>query len=206
MDPIVKDSILALKDVVVVLGFPLAIFGATLALEQLKRTIMWNKLNATFALFGNKQYSECQVPVAAEFARLGMEFYSRKVPLTEAEVTSIVEDSAAFGALKSFLNYLEDYATALNVGVLHKGTAFQLMGDVITRHFRVYQPLILHRRRMMEQPALWCELQIAAIVFNKLLEERAKEQFRQSIEDEEKYLARLQKITSKEQYGIMGRH
>ena len=197
MDPIIREVVLTLKDVVVILGFPVTIVGVALALQQLKRTVAWNKLNATFALFGNKQYSECQEPVATEFARLKIEFYSRVDRLTADEIKMIVDDTKAYGALKSFLNYLEDYSTALNVGVLEKETAFQLMGDVLTRYFDVFEPLILQRRVLMKQPALWCEWEKASEIFNEQLKKRAKEQ---ADDDDKKKKQRLDKITAKEIY------
>ena len=194
------NTILAIKDIVVVLGFPLAILAAALALAQLRRTITWNKLNATFALFPNKQYTEHQALVATEFIRLGIPFSSRLDPLTEAEVASIVNDPAAHGALRSFLNYLEDYSTALLGGVLHKGAAFQLMGDALTRYFRIFEPLIRLRREVMCQPALWVEFQMASEVFKRLLETRASNQTKRPIENEIATIEYLQRSASKEWY------
>lgn len=183
------------KDLVVIVGLPIAACSATLALLQYRRTVTWNKLNATFTLFPNKAYSDATTAVAAELARFGIDFHNLFVPLTEQQVDRILGDSAAYGAVKALINYLEDYATALHTGVLHRRIAFHLMGAALTRYFTVFQPLVEARRVSSGQKRIWVEFEMGNIVFNRLLKLGPVD---------ERRIRELHEITAKEVYASIG--
>lgn len=153
------------KDWIVIIGFPLTALGTFLAARQYRRGVVWNQLNATFSLFGNKQYSEYQAAASRELVRLGIEFHKKTTPLSDTECDQIIADAVAYGAVGSLLNFLEDYSTALHAGVVHKPIAFNLMGSALTHHYKILEPLVLKRRKSRGSDDLWSQFELAAKIF-----------------------------------------
>lgn len=184
------DDLEIIKDLIVIFGFPLTVLGAFLAASQYRRNVAWNKLNATFSLFGNKQYSEFHSNASQELSRLGIDLNSLNEALPLLECEKIINDQLAYKSVKALLNYFEDYSTALHSGVIHRKLAFNLMGDTLIRHHRIFSLLITSRRQKLKNDTLWSEFELASSVF----EQEYKELQRNSLSE------KLKNIRNKKVY------
>jgi len=141
----------------------LLIIQVYLAKEQIKLGIRWNKLSATFTFFTNDTFVKIELPAAEMLKALGVDLYRRREPLDDTTVKAILEDPDKFKEIKAWLNLLEDYATAVHVGVLEPDSSFDLMADVIIRNFQIFKPIIDCIREEMNNIRVWIELEKLAL-------------------------------------------
>jgi hypothetical protein len=133
--------------------------GLFLAWYQLRKTVLWNKLNATFSIFSSQRLLDRESAAAKALLGVGIDLYQQRTVLSDDKVNAIIADPTIYPHVKGFLNFLEDYSMAVNVGALDENTAFLLMAEVLNRHYEVFMPLIAKRREAASSPRLWEQLE-----------------------------------------------
>lgn len=139
-----------------------ALFGVlivvqlALAVREQKRTKNWNRASAAFTFFDNEMFERRELAVLDFLESKGIKFYERRDrPLTREEARQLIEDRNGCNALRNYLNLFEDYAIAIEVGVVDRRVALRQMSDVVTSLVIFYKEcihLIRFRRRNRMQP------------------------------------------------------
>lgn len=151
--------------VVLIKQLSLAKDQLTLAREQLRLGVNWNKLSATFTFFNIETFTDRERVAAEKLSQLNVELYHQKGPLTPNVVESVLKDADYFREVKSFINFLEDYAAAVHTGVMDSEVSYQLMADLVTRYYEIFKPVIEARRDEIGNRRLWIEFEKLALVW-----------------------------------------
>lgn len=148
-----------------ILQFLLAIAVFSIALNQYRKSIIWNKLNAIFNLFDAKKYSELRGDLQNALIKIEMDVLSTGSQVDDCGVIKITNNCDATNAVTAFLNYLEDFSTAMHAGVLDRRVAFNLMGHAIMNYQYIFALYIENRRAIKRSEDLWTQCERAALEF-----------------------------------------
>lgn len=132
-----------------------------LAKQQLVLTVQWNRMNAVFTYFSTQEFADRERAVAERLSMLGINFYHQRQALDSSIVASVLEDSDHLDPIKNFLNYLEYYSAAVRKKIADPEMSYKLTVGVITRYYRVFEPLIEARRENNKRA--WLELEELAL-------------------------------------------
>jgi Domain of unknown function (DUF4760) len=158
--------------------------------EQLELGVHWNKLSATFTFFSVRTFTEHERAAAESLSKLDVDLYHQKGALPPEIVKAVHYDANHFREIKSFLNFMEDYAAAVHTGVMDSNVSYQLMSDLVTRYYNIFKPLMEARRDEISNRRLWIEFETLALRWEpkriaeqqKLTEQLAKAQEVNAIE------------------------
>jgi hypothetical protein len=142
--------------------------------EQLRQTLKWNRLTATFTLFNLPRFNECRRAVARRLMAYGYDLVQQTEPMPSSVVESVRANQESMFDADDYLNLLEDYAAAVNVGMVDAAFAYQLMATVITRDHRLLKPLIERTRSVSGQPDCWIELTKLADKWTRMDEDQTQ--------------------------------
>jgi hypothetical protein len=128
------------------------------AKKQLRQNRDWNKMS--FALSYLPQFEMLrgwEKQLDESFLRI----IRRELPLTADEVQELYKpaNDEIFLLLKTFMNALEAYCVAINMGLADEDVARRFWGFKLTRHFEELEPYINHERKRNRTNAIFCELE-----------------------------------------------
>jgi Domain of unknown function (DUF4760) len=126
--------------------------------DQLRQTLKWNRLTATYTLFNLARFSDCQRAATRRLIAYGYDLVQETEPVPFSVVDSVCANQESLLDINDYLNLLEDYSAAVNAGMVDGDFAYQLMGAVITAHHRLLKPLIERTRRQTGELDCWIEL------------------------------------------------
>lgn len=157
----VASSISALVGLAVLAQLALTLKQLRLAREQQDSTILWNRLTATFSFFPDEVFLRREDAMVAALRPIGIDFFDRMatMPLTEAEVNTIVGDSNTYRTIRNYLNVLEDYALAVRVGVVDRDCGYAQMSAIVITRESFFRRLISHSRVKRGDDELYIELE-----------------------------------------------
>ena len=145
------------------IGTAIAAWVAFGQLKQMKISLddtrNWNKLSTAFNLFPNThEFNEIEQQLNKSCIKL----IDRNSPLTQAELDELLspEQSDTRILLKNYLNELESYCTAVNMGVADEGAAKRKYSHKIERHFIEMKPYIDNMRAVHNTKGLFVEIEI----------------------------------------------
>ena len=181
------------------LGAIVAAIGICVTFYQIRKNVLWNKLNAAFSMFPNKEFADREQAAAVAASSKGINLYTIRDPFEPSTVDEILSDPLIYGPVKVFMNFFEDYALATKVGVLDADVAYKLMADSLTRNFRVFKPLIDRRRSLIGRAGLWVEWETIARDWSVRLAKDEKIRKERMVGLEERFQAEAVKVN--QQYG-----
>jgi hypothetical protein len=125
---------------------------------QLRDTRRWNRM--TFALEYLSKWEkilELERALNASFLKL----LDRKVPLSTDDLNKRLSDEErqTRTELSRFLNAMESYCTAVNLGIADEHVALSLYEYKFPRHFNELKPYIDHQRSELNSSLLYQELE-----------------------------------------------
>jgi hypothetical protein len=141
-------------------GTIIAAVSLYLAYRQLRASVRWNRIDATYAFLPETVYLERERAAANALLGIEIDLYKQEKPLTPEIVTSILNDSNVFKEAKDFLNLFEDYATAYKAEAVDHDHAYLLSASRFIRYFQVFQPFIRELRARRENPMIWREFEL----------------------------------------------
>jgi Domain of unknown function (DUF4760) len=130
------------------------------AYKQFQDTRRWNRVKSAFDHLPKAiDLSPIESRLNASFLKL----IDRSDPLSTAEVQRLFEDAEATTRLelKNYLNMLETYCVAINMGIVDDKVARRIYGNKFVRHFREMKPY-LDAARSRQGPKIWTELEEVA--------------------------------------------
>ena len=143
-------------------------FAVLTGLKQLKQMEAslsdarnWNKLNTAFNLFpSTHEFNE----IEQKLNRSSIKLIDRNTALTPEELKELLseKESDTRILLKNYLNELESYCTAVNMGVADEGAAKRKYSHKIVRHFIEMKPYIEDMREKHNTTNLFCEMELLA--------------------------------------------
>lgn len=136
--------------------------------QQLELGVHWNKLSATFTFFSVRTLTEHERAATESLSKLKVDLYHQKGALPPEIVQAVLHDANHFREIKSFLNFLEDYAAAVHTGVMDSKVSYQLMSDLVTRYYDIFKPLMEARRDEIRNRRLWIEFETLALRWEPL--------------------------------------
>ncbi len=141
-----------------------AMFGAVL--YQLVDQRKWNKMSTAFRIIPNHVLLNT---IEDELNSSFLNMVDRSEPLTESEVTQLLSpcESKIRGLLKSYLNELESYCVAINMGIVHEEVAERQYSFKIKRYYQELKPYIDKIRTTNNEPRLLEELEKVAMRWSK---------------------------------------
>lgn len=155
----------------------IAAWFAYCQLKQMKvalnDTRNWNKLNTAFNLFPNKhEFNEIEQKLNASIVKL----IDRNSALTNSELNELLSDAQSDTRilLKNYLNELETYCTAINMGVADEDAAKRKYSYKIVRHYIEMKPYIDRMREKHNASELFSELEAVAIKWQKIQKSQSK--------------------------------
>lgn len=141
-----------------------AILVALIALKQfkeIKKSIddakQWNKLNSAFTyLPKSPEFIELEKELNNSFISL----IDRNTPLKSDEVDRLFNDERKElrVKLKSYLNMLESFCTAVEMGAVDEDAAKALYSHKFQRHFEEMEPYIKHMQTTQNDNSIYCSL------------------------------------------------
>lgn len=143
----------------VLLQIRLASEQLKLSREQTDKEILWNKLNATFVFLNGEHFDQKERRLAVRLLPLGLNLLYATEPISEEMVGRIREDVDVYAEVKSFLNLLEDYATAVRVGVVDAESAYAIISGQLIRYGNVMMPLIQKDRAITDDDEFYIEFE-----------------------------------------------
>lgn len=171
----------------------IAAVGVWLAYAELQKTTRWNKLSGNYTFFSNEIFTERELAVSASLQKLNVNLRDQKEPLSTNVVQTLLTSKDLYPSVKAFLNFLEDYSLAVQTGVLDEDASYALMADVVTRMFRVFEPLIVARRNAMGRSFYFEQFELLARSWGPRLlaqeqqrlksQDEARKQFEKKLED-----------------------
>jgi hypothetical protein len=160
-----------------------------LAREEAHRTVTWNKLNATFTFLNDSVFSERERAAAEYLNHFGIELIHATEPLNRGTVEQLRNDFEACFHLKALLNLMEDWATAVKVGLVDHETAYATISGQFIRYGGVLMPFIESHREITNDDEFYIE-------FERIyLEWKARSERDREIHHREMESARLQAET-----------
>ena len=173
--PAITDWIQAAAAVLTAVVSVILLRQLTLAKNQLESGVKWNKLNAAFTYFNSDLVLQREQEVAEALTKAGVDFYAQTTPLTNVQLDAIHNDRSIYIAVRSFLNLIEDYCTAVHIGAIDEDAAFAMNSALIMRWHAVFGPLIDRRRVETGDAESLCEIEKLAIAWRKKDELRSAE-------------------------------
>jgi hypothetical protein len=159
------DNFKLLLEICTAVGALAAAIGVYVAYQQLKilnQTLednrKWNKVISAFNIIpNNEQLNIIEEQLNSSFVNL----IDRTTPLSGSDVAEIIkpENAKIRILLKNYLNELESYCTAINVGAVCEVTAHRKYSYKLERHFIELKPYIDHLRTLYNEQLLYAELE-----------------------------------------------
>ncbi len=160
-----NEYIKSFLDVATAVGAIATTFGVFFAYKQLKNldatlqdSRKWNKVISAFNItLSNSEINSIEEELNNSFIKI----IDRTSPLSSAEVDQIAkpENARLKILLKNYLNGLESYCTAVNIGAVCDETAQRKYSYKITRHFIELKPYIDRLRAEHNESSLFVELE-----------------------------------------------
>jgi hypothetical protein len=159
------ENIKLLMDALTAAGAIAAAVGVYVAYRQLKtlnETLQdsrrWNKVISAFNITPNNQELNT---IEEDLNKSFIKIIDRTTPLSTNDVDEIYkpENARLKILLKNYLNELESYCTAINVGVVCEETAKRKYSHKIKRHFLELKPYIDRLRNDHNEPLFFIEIE-----------------------------------------------
>jgi len=111
--------------------------------------------------FSDLRLADVLNPLEEKLNATFLRLVDRREPLSEAEMTRLhsAEETSTRVLLGNFLNEIERYCTAVNLGIAHEDVAKRLYRHKFNRHFIELQPLIKHCRDTQNAPRVFKEFE-----------------------------------------------
>jgi hypothetical protein len=142
-------------------GAALVAFIALKQLKEMKRSIddakQWNKLNSAFTyLPKSHEFIELEKDLNNSFIAL----IDRNTPLKREEVDKLFdgEHKELRVKLKSYLNMLESFCTAIEMGAVDEDAAKAMYSHKFKRHYQEMEPYIKHMQATQNDSDIYCSL------------------------------------------------
>ncbi|GIU34330.1 hypothetical protein TUM4644_35560 [Shewanella colwelliana] len=137
-------------------------FIALQQLKEMKRSIddakRWNKLNSAFSyLPKSHEFIEIEKDLNNSFLAL----IDRNTALSTEDVTTLFNDDhkELRVKLKSYLNLLESFCTAIEMGAVDEDAAREMYRHKFKRHYQELLPYIAHVRTSQNDSGLFSSLE-----------------------------------------------
>nr|WP_315466561.1 DUF4760 domain-containing protein [uncultured Undibacterium sp.] len=137
-------------------------FIALQQLKEMKKSIddarRWNKLNSAFSyLPKSHEFIEIEKDLNNSFIAL----IDRNTALSAADVTTLFNDEnkELRVKLKSYLNLLESFCTAIEMGAVDEDAAREMYRHKFKRHYQELLPYISHVRTSQNDSGLFSSLE-----------------------------------------------
>ncbi|MBC6907073.1 DUF4760 domain-containing protein [Saccharophagus sp. K07] len=137
-------------------------FVALGQLKEMKRSLddarRWNKLNSAFSYLPK---SHEFIEIEKELNNSFLNIIDRTSPLTEAEVSKLFDDEhrELRVKLKSYLNLLESFCTAIEMGAVDEDAAREMYSHKFKRHYCELLPYIKHMRATLNESRIFSSLE-----------------------------------------------
>lgn len=154
-----QNSFTTVLELVKALGTVIAATGLYLTYRQIRATVRWNRINATFTYLPDAIFAERERAVAREMTEFGIDLHQVDRELSPEAVTGIMRESRSFAVIKDFLNLFEGYATAYQAKAIDKDQAYVLVASQFIRYFTIFKPLIVELRKRRSSETYWSEFQ-----------------------------------------------
>jgi len=126
---------------------------------QLKDTRRWNQMSFALQYLANwENISQMERDLNASFLKL----LDRTGTLSHDEIEKLMSDEErnTRDNLSRFLNAIESYCAAVNLGIADERVAERLYGHKFPRHYTELKPYIEHERTELNAPGLYSELEM----------------------------------------------
>lgn len=137
-------------------------FVALGQLREMKKSLedarRWNKLNSAFSYLPK---SHEFIEIEKELNNSFLNIIDRTSPLTEAEVSQLFDDEhrELRVKLKSYLNLLESFCTAIEMGAVDEDAAREMYSHKFKRHYHEMLPYIKHMRTILNESGIFSSLE-----------------------------------------------
>lgn len=145
-------------------------FIALQQLKEMKKSIddarRWNKLNSAFSyLPKSHEFIEIEKDLNNSFIAL----IDRNTALSAADVTTLFNDEnkELRVKLKSYLNLLESFCTAIEMGAVDEDAAREMYRHKFKRHYHELLPYISHVRTTQNDSGLFSSLETVVKSWDK---------------------------------------
>lgn len=154
-------------------GTVIAGIGLYLAYRQLRASIRWNRINATFTYLPEAVYIERERAAAEAMKTIGIDLYQQELPIERKTVDQIFNDSQVFKEAKDFLNMFETYAAAYKANAVDRDHSYGLNASQFIRYYVVFKPFIYELRSRRKNNKFWMKFE--RLVQKDWLERQEKE-------------------------------
>ncbi|TXI50907.1 MAG: DUF4760 domain-containing protein [Lysobacter sp.] len=197
MEPSITDWIQAIAESVAAFGIVLVLIQLMLTAKQIKlareqneeicrqnnATILWNRMQAAFAFFPEELFMKREIELIEQMRLMDIELVPRFVgTLSDGEAQRIFDHPDCARALRYYLNVLEDYCLAVNMGLVDDDLAYAQMRGAIIARATFFWPLIDLVRKKSDDEDIFCELEITSKRW-KEKDEQTREMRRKVIEE-----------------------
>jgi hypothetical protein len=152
------SAIAALGTIIAAVAAVAAFLQVRLMRLQLTDSRDWNRMSFALDYLARREdIAPFEKALNASFLR----FIDRTDPLSPDELRELLlpEHGDLRHTLSRFLNALESYCTAVNLGIADDEVAERIYGYKLARHFQEMRPYIDHIRSARNEPSLYCELE-----------------------------------------------
>lgn len=135
-----------------------AVFMVRVMKEQLDDSRQWNRMTFTFTQL---RMAEVLSPLEEGLNKTWVRLMDRDTPLTSADIDKLFSDAETEtrSMMRRFLNELERFAAAVNLGLGDDDLAKRLYRHKLTRHFLELKPYIEQLRARQNAPSVLKELE-----------------------------------------------